>query len=141
MQVYLLRKKIDIIAVYRRPGKQTSRKTWINIINKCKRGDSIIMAGDFNAHHTMWNCEDCDYNGELLLEETEEKYLFVINKDTCSRMGNMVQRDSNLDLIFCSTDMVELIEYQQIDNPWDSDHPPIEFYVGINLDRYEKKTN
>lgn len=35
--------------------------------------------------------------------------------------------------------MVELIEYQQLDDPGDSDHLPVEFYIGVNVDKYEKK--
>lgn len=53
VQVSFLKKKIDIIAIHRRPGKQTKRKTWINIINKSRVSNSIIMAGDFNAHHII----------------------------------------------------------------------------------------
>lgn len=47
----------------------------------------------------------------------EDNNLFIVNKDTTSRIGNMVQKDSNLDLIFCSVDMIDIIGYQQMDEP------------------------
>lgn len=66
-------KKIDIIGVYRRLGKKTKKNTWVNLIKKCKKKNGIILTGDFNAHHSLWNCERSDENGELLLEEMKDR--------------------------------------------------------------------
>lgn len=107
---------------------------------KIDQGNGIIITGDFNAHYVLWNCKGCDYNGEMLLKDMEDKNLYIVNKDTKSRIGNIAQKDSNLDLMFCSADMIGLIEYQQMEDPWDSDHFPIEFHIGINIRRYKKRT-
>lgn len=53
IQLCFLRKKIDVMTIYRRSGKQVKRKTWINLIKKSKVGNSKIVTGDFNAHHTI----------------------------------------------------------------------------------------
>lgn len=40
------------------------------------------MVGDFNAHHTVWNCESTDANGERFLNEFEDEDMFIVNFDT-----------------------------------------------------------
>lgn len=127
--------------MYRRSGKKTKKNTWVNLIKKCEKRSGIIVAGNFNAHHTLWNCGSCNDIGEGLLEEVEDRDLYIVNSDTLSRIENRTQRDSNLDLMFCTTDMMSLVDYQQLDDPWDSNHLPLAFHLGVKADRYVKKTN
>lgn len=130
IQIKYGNRKTNRSGIYRRPGKITKRSTWIKMLKKCDRRNEIILTGDFNSHHTLWNCETCDVNGETLLEEIEDRNLYIVNRDTTSRIGNFAQRDSNLDLMFCSEDLIDLIDYQQINDPWDSDHLPIIYNIG-----------
>lgn len=37
--------------------------------------------------------------------------------------------------------MMNLIEYQQLDDPWNSDHLPSAYHIGVNVVRYEKRTD
>lgn len=108
---------------------------------KNNMNDGIIMMGDFNAHHMIWNCCDTDKNGENLFEELEEKEIYVINSDTLSRMGEIGQRDSNIDLIFSSHNVLNLIDYKQEEDTWGSDHYPLEFQISLNRKVYRKKSN
>lgn len=75
------------------------------------------------------------------MEEFEEKDLFIVNDNTKSRMGFTGQRDSNIDLIFSSGDMLNYIEYSQERDCWNSDHFPIMFKISIGYNTYEKRTN
>lgn len=43
--------------------------------------------------------------------------LVLVNEDTRSRMGNVVQQDSNPNVIVCATDVLESIDRQRNDNP------------------------
>lgn len=43
--------------------------------------------------------------------------------------------------MFCTADLLNLIDYQQAEDPWGSDHIPVEFYIGINVNRYIRKTH
>lgn len=52
----------------------------------------------------------------------------------------MIQRDSNLDLLFCTEGIMGLIDYEQEEEPGDSDHLPIIYTLGINTEIYERKT-
>lgn len=58
--------KLTIIGIYRRPDNTTDRHTWNKIYKSCSGLDNIILMGDFNAHHTSWNCHDVDKNGEII---------------------------------------------------------------------------
>lgn len=86
---------------------------------------AIILAGDFNAHNVSWNCKNSDYSGRILLEETEEEGLYIVNDDTMSRMGNVSQQDSYLDVVFVSESIVDKVRYEQLEDTWGSDHFPI----------------
>lgn len=137
---------VVLMAIYRRPGRIEKKGTWLQIIEEVEKknnnmNDGIIMMGDFNAHHMVWNCCDTDKNGENLFEELEEKEIYVINSDTLSRMGETGQRDSNIDLIFSSHNVLNLIDYKQEEDTWGSDHYPIEFQISLNRKVYRKKTN
>lgn len=72
-----------------------------------------IFIGDFNAHNVAWNCEETDTNGERLLDETEDSNLFVINSDTKSRIGEVGQRDPNIDLILGNAKAMNFVTYDQ----------------------------
>lgn len=92
---------------------------------------SIIVAGDFNAHHKLWNCHKTDRSGELLLAEIEAEELFVINSDTMSRLDSPLQRDSNIDLMFTNDKILDKMRYRQCADTWGSDHFPIIFDLGV----------
>lgn len=81
--------------------------------------------GDFNAHYTAWNCESTDANGERFLNEFEDEDMFIVNFDTLTRMGEMGQRDSNLDLVWCNSKILDMITYQVGEDSWGSDHCPV----------------
>lgn len=71
-----LDRELNCFAIYRRPGIIESRKSWRDIVEKIKKLNKVILLGDFNAHNTIWNCEDTDKNGEILQEEMEEEGFF-----------------------------------------------------------------
>lgn len=77
------------------------------------QNDLILIIGDFNAHHRLWNCPNTDVNGERLLEELEEKDIYIINIYTLSRQGCINQKSSNLDLIAGSLETIHETNYYQ----------------------------
>lgn len=101
-------KKINIVAIYRRPGKTERRNAWNKILEFDRKGGETVLLGDFNNHHTMWNCEDIDDNGMILIESMEEEDMWIINTDTKSRIGGG-RRDANLDLIISSRGLINKI--------------------------------
>lgn len=134
-----LEKEINCIAIYRRPGNIESRKTWRDIVEKIKKLKNVMVIGDFNAHNTNWNCEYTDRNGERLQEEMEEEGFFAVNDKTKSRISEAGSIPSNLDLMFSSENIFELIDYKQKQDTWGSDHYPIEYMIKINIKKIKKE--
>lgn len=149
IMIYKMEENLAIIGIYRRPGKMLQQGRIKKILQKvkdfgrkeCGKNVSIIIAGDFNAHHEMWNCHKTDRSGEQLLEDTEMEDLFIINSDTMSRLGSPEQRDSNIDLMFADEKIMEKMVYTQSEDTWGSDHVPIIFELGVKKMSYKKKTN
>lgn len=65
----------------------------------------------------------------------------IVNTDTESRLGEGMQEKSNINLIFCSDNIVDKINYEQGKDAWGSDHFPIFFEISINNKIYSKVTN
>ncbi|XP_011632337.1 uncharacterized protein LOC105424011 isoform X2 [Pogonomyrmex barbatus] len=78
--------KVNIVAVYRRPGIRLSKSTWRKIFTNNENTYKTYYVGDFNAHNTIWNCGDTDRNGENMCEIMCERDLVCYNEDTKSRM-------------------------------------------------------
>lgn len=97
--------------------------------------------GDFNAHHSVWNCEVTDTNRERLLEELEEEDLFIVNHETKSRIGEVGKKNSNLDLTFSNGKILNSISFSQENDSWGSDHLPINFRCELDYRFYKKKSN
>lgn len=131
-------KTINIV-VYRRPGVVERDGTWREIVRCVDRNENLVLVGDFNAHHTAWNCDSIDVNGERMLEELEEEDMFVVNHDTLSRIGELGHRSSNLDLVWCNSSMADMIGCRINEDSWDSDHYPIFFECNLIFKIYEKK--
>ncbi|XP_071581897.1 uncharacterized protein [Temnothorax nylanderi] len=102
--------------------------------------DTVIL-GDLNAHNTLWNCASNNDSGDVLFDIMSDKDFLCVNTDTKSRVGYTGQRDSNLDLLFCSGGAVNRIDYQQMDETWGSDHFPITFTFDYHTQVYRKITN
>lgn len=111
LQIVGTDKEINILAFYRRPGEVVERGNWKKIIKKVGQIRNTLCVRDFNAHNQLWNCERTDKNGEILQDEMEECDLFVINRDTLSRVGEGGRRYLNIDLGFGSADIVCITTY------------------------------
>lgn len=82
---------INLISVYNRLGRSIGKRAWQEIFQNINTTEGIIISGDFNSHHGIWNCERTDNGGVQLLEAFEENDLFIVNSDTKSRIEGMVR--------------------------------------------------
>ena len=79
-----------------------------------------ILAGDFNAHHTMW-CRSTDRAGRILLDQIENSNEYVImNKPQIPT----TQYRTTIDLTIVHSSIAALSEWSIYDNLI-SDHYPI----------------
>ncbi|KMQ86663.1 hypothetical protein RF55_14298 [Lasius niger] len=72
---------------------------------------------------------------------TYNKDLIYLNQETESRMEDTGQASSNIDLIFGTTEMVNIVECEQVMDTWGSDHHPIEIRMEVKVQTYRKKSN
>lgn len=73
----------------------------------------------------------------------DEEDMYIVNEDTLSRMGEIGQNSSNIDLIFTSRGIIDKIQYEQEEDNWGSDHFPIRATIQIEYEKnqYTKVTN
>lgn len=55
-------KDINLIGIYRRPGKKLTMKEWRNMEKMVNSKEHWIIAGDFNVHNILWNYRNMDRN-------------------------------------------------------------------------------
>ncbi|CAL1674553.1 unnamed protein product [Lasius platythorax] len=138
--------RLNIIAIYRRSTGTVQRHKWKELFDIDTGQTKSLYVGDFNAHNTTWNCVQTDTNGDRLWEVTYNKDLICLNEDTMSRLGEVEQRSSNLDLMFASVNIADRGVCAQLNDTWAnstyaSDHFPIELNIGTYIENYIKKSN
>lgn len=136
-----LEKNFNLLGIYRRPNQNVNKREWERIIDFDSNNLEIMFAGDFNSHNTSWNCQDTDINGEHLFEAMDEHELICGNYNTLSRLGNPGQASSNIDLFFCTTNLIDVMEFSQVQDTWNSDHFPIEGRIRTSINRYNRRSN
>lgn len=141
VRIINVEEKFNLVAVYRRPGGVLPTRKWREIFLFDNRQFESIFVGDYNAHNTVWNCQNTDRNGERLWEVTIDNDIICLNQDTISRIGNVGQESSNIDLIFSTVEIMDKLEYEQIPDSWGSDHHPLEIRINESIIPYRKKTN
>lgn len=100
-----------------------------------------MIAGEFNVHNVLWNYRDTDRNGSKLHESMEEKGMYIINDRTMTWNGDERRRETNLDLMFASEEIVEGSKYRQEKDSWGSNHIPIMIRIRYESKIYVKKSN
>lgn len=65
----------------------------------------------------------------------------MVNTDTKTRIGEVGQKDSNLDLIICNDKLYNKVKYKIEKNSWGSDHFPLKIELKIEIGSYRKRTN
>lgn len=136
VKLHLAQNKILYIAsVYAKPKHRIKRDEWFDIIANFNDG-SLIIGGDFNAHHIAWDStftHHC-YEGDELFSFIEGYNLAIENDDTPTRVHRPGWRDSIIDLTIVSTDIsLDTSNWRVCSDSCGSDHYPIVYSIG-NVD-------
>lgn len=130
---------LDILACYRSPGLTLTQANWNAILRNMQQNNCIFM-GDFNSHNTIWNCRYTDRNGERLATAIDSHNLFLHNENSSTHIDTYRNLKSNLDLIFSSINISDVIDVKVCDETWGSDHYPIYVTVDTEKSFYKKKS-
>jgi hypothetical protein len=115
---------IKVFNVYFPDGiSDKNRVSWLADIPR----EGVIVAGDFNAHHSWWNGGDkCDKGGTILQNQLEDTHLCLLNDGQPTRIPDTLNQNSSvIDLTFVTSDLFCDSWWEVNDDPLGSDPLPI----------------
>lgn len=93
----------------------------------------LILAGDFNAHHTSWGCGSDSPRGREVLEVIDENNLVLLNDGQATTIGSLSWRPNALDLTAVSPSLSLQCEWSVHDSPLGTSyHLPVIIKVLFN---------
>jgi hypothetical protein len=137
VQVKIKNKLLTVVSVYCPPHSSPTFniKKFTELVNNLPK--PIYIAGDFNAHHTIWGCHTIDARGRNLLDALDECYLVLLNDTQPTTVGTHSWRPNGLDLTMVSSNIALDCNWSVNDDPLGSYHLPtitsIQFSVNINF--------
>ena len=117
-----------LINAYYPEGIATQESTkWLTDLPS--RPNSLVVCGDFNASHTLWDSVT-NRGGELLADSILESELSLLNDGSTTRIGTANQRSSAIDLSLLSADLALGATWETGTDNLQSDHLPIHIQIG-----------
>jgi Reverse transcriptase (RNA-dependent DNA polymerase)/Endonuclease-reverse transcriptase len=113
-----------IASAYNPPQKRLLSTDLNKIFNM---GSSVVVAGDFNAKHPLWNCVNTDRQGTSLIKHIQLTDTILLHPDTHTHFPTNNSQASTLDLVLVrnSPHVSPPIALQALS----SDHLPIFFTI------------
>ncbi|KAL7287226.1 hypothetical protein TKK_0018657 [Trichogramma kaykai] len=95
--------------------------------------------GDFNARNVCWNCECTDDNGRYLQQAYKTHGLVLHNFDTITYASLPRNYGSNIDLVFSTPDIDQLINTEVCEDSWGLDHYPLITTVSVGKHKHLRR--
>ena len=117
---------ITLCNIYNQPNQQYNLNQLQNFLSFLPQ--PILLVGDFNAHHPIWNIniKGSDNGGEqiehLLLNHN---YCCLNEEDSPTYFSRTHGTFSSVDLSLCSSSIVDIFEWHVLNDNYTSDHYPI----------------
>lgn len=122
---------LSVVSVYRPPNAHVDSRTYEKIFTSVCR--HCIVAGDFNAHHTLWGCVGNDRHGISLIDALNNHPTLVVrNEGQSTRLNAPGTNPSALDISIISSNLVNNSTWEVLGDTYGSDHFPIGLIVGEN---------
>ena len=115
VKVQIYNKFINILSFYCPPSVRFNKTKFNNLIKNIS--GPVIVAGDFNAHHTVWGCSSVDSRARDIIDVMEENDLVLLNDGSPTTIGSNLWRPNGLDLTMVSSSLVLSCEWQVVDSP------------------------
>lgn len=84
----------------------------------------VIIAGDFNAHHSAWGCNTISPRGRDILDVVDDNNLIILNNGDPTTVGTNKWQPNALDLTIVSLSLALISEWNVHDDPLGSYHLP-----------------
>lgn len=122
--------KIIIITIYKSRHAIDTKELNILLEEAKKISQMIIMAGDYNAHHTEWHCKSTNSEGKKLLEWAQSNQLVIHSSVDPTRQDT---RSASVIDLFIATPQVQRTGNHPLKTiPFDSDHNVVEFSMSLH---------
>ncbi|XP_075986249.1 uncharacterized protein LOC142983227 [Anticarsia gemmatalis] len=131
----------NMIYVYCPPLVNTNQADWDQIFSFSHT--ETMLAGDFNAHHTLWSCKT-DGRGEMVYKAMFESDYICLNNGSATRirMVNGDLQQSSPDVTFVTSEMAIKSTWYPTSESLGSDHIIIKITYGYcRLNLFLKKRN
>ncbi|KAL7294944.1 hypothetical protein TKK_0011864 [Trichogramma kaykai] len=133
-----------VVACYRSPtGNNTISLNDIGFVTGIiEKFDKFLVVGDFNAHHPFWGSRHSCASGSAIYENLDWNKFFLFNSHDYTHYYFHEEqiKYSYIDLSFCSMNLAMATNWKVMDDPWGSDHFPIDIEINVAPSRLFKKT-
>ena len=112
--------------MYNQPNHQYDLKQLPNLLSHFQQ--PLLIMGDFNAHHPLWddNVQEADEAGkEIEKLMLDQNYCCLNTEDSHTYFSKTHNTFSSVDLSICSSCIIDLFEWNVLDDTYTSDHYPI----------------
>ncbi|XP_062527025.1 RNA-directed DNA polymerase from mobile element jockey isoform X1 [Bombyx mori] len=131
--------EISIVSFYSPTSAASQNFTYTHINNLIDSlPKPLLLAGDFNAHHTMWGCTSNNGRGTTLHSIIEDSDLCILNDGQATTVGSHKWRPNALDLTIVSSSLSLRCNWSVHNDPMGSYHLPT---VTSILFSYSENTN
>lgn len=115
-------KTITVCSLYIPPHTQFTVSDLELILDQLP--EPFVIAGDFNAHNTLWGSKTVDSRGQTLEDFILANDVCLLNSGAATYCSPSSGAMSCLDLALCSPALFTDFKWKVIDNPYGSDHMP-----------------
>lgn len=123
VRVIWLQRLITICSIYIPPDKRLQKSEFENLMDQLP--EPYIIAGDYNAHHPLWGCENYDSRGRMIEKLLVSTGACILNKKKPTYFSPTHKTSSSVDLALCTATLFPLLDWHVLDDPYGSDHFPI----------------
>lgn len=125
--IFLQSKKICICNLYLPNSHELEEYEIINLITKLPK--PFILLGDLNCHNPLWGSKTTDTRGKKIENILEKLDLITLNSQKPTHFNASNASFSSIDLTICDPTIADSIEWNALEDLYDSDHFPITINV------------
>lgn len=128
IEIEVNQKPLRIIVAYN-PRASTQFKSDLQKLTSTD--DEYMIFGDFNAHHTAWNCKNTNTSGKTLFELQQNSQFVIFNTDEHTHYPHSGQTPSTIDLLLSNSSINFNLATHH--DHFMSDHAPIICTTNTNI--------
>lgn len=85
--------------------------------------DEVILAGDFNARHPLWEkgAKPCE-KGKIIFTELEKSKLVLLNDGQCTTIPRINSQATAIDLSLTTPNMATIVQWNVVEQEFGSNH-------------------